>query len=278
MSDEDLSIWDVDGGSAARSYARSPYTHYREEIYPLIGQILDGLGDGIRVLDVGAGPGHCAAEFYRRRPDSRTRFVLLDVGEAMLDIAREQLGALRVPCAFHVRDFNDPDWHAGLGQFDAIVSNNALFHLLPDRVGAYYREAYRLLRADGVLLNHQSFGHEDPAFGAAVEHFPQALAWWRGWSDEERLRAEEARRESDELLAAAEARREKAPGGAQKGEESEGAPAYASLHLPVTEHIQHMRRAGFSAGCIWRKMESAVLAGIKGRPFTGTSENRPSGD
>ncbi len=34
-----------------------------------------------------------------------------------------------------------------------------------------------------------------------------------------------------------------------------------------SQHLSYLRAAGFAAGCIWRKMDFAVLAGIKGRPF-----------
>jgi len=100
VADEAPSVWDVDGGRAARSYANCPYLHHTAEIYPLFGDLLAPLGDGIRVLD----------------------------------IARERLDALGVEGQCFPRSFNRPGWHEGLGQFDAVVSTLALFHLAQDGV------------------------------------------------------------------------------------------------------------------------------------------------
>ena len=86
VPDDVPSIWDVDGGAAAESYAGMPYGHYKSEVYPLFGAILDAFGDDVRVLDIGAGPGHLAVEFYKQRRRSRTRFALLDVGKAISSI------------------------------------------------------------------------------------------------------------------------------------------------------------------------------------------------
>ncbi|MFO8006958.1 MAG: class I SAM-dependent methyltransferase [Candidatus Brocadiia bacterium] len=266
MGEDVPSIWDADDGSAARGYADAPYTHYREEVYPLFGELIAALGAAPRVLDVGAGPGHLAVEFHRAHPDCRGEFVLLDVGRAMLDIARERLEETGLEVSFLVRDFTRDGWARGLGGFEAVVSNNALFHLPPERLRGFYATACGLLADDGLLLNHQTFGRRDEQFAEALEQFPPALAYWREWSEQKRARAERCRRENEELLAAAEERQEamrEARGAGPAADEL----AYAGLHLPAARHLEEMRRAGFAAGCIWRKMDSAVLAGVKGHPF-----------
>ena len=160
MPDELVSMWDADGGEAAQCYADKPYGHYKEEVYPLFGEILDAMGDGIRVLDIGAGPGHFAVEFYKGRPESTVRFALMDVGQAMLDIATRRLAELGVQVECFQRSFNLAGWHEGLGRCDAIVSNNAIFHVRPEGLAGFYGACFGLLNGDGLILNQQSFGHE----------------------------------------------------------------------------------------------------------------------
>ncbi len=264
------SIWDADDGRAARGYADAPYTHYRQEVYPLFCELIAALGPAPRVLDVGAGPGHLALEFGRAHPHCRAEFVLLDVGRAMLEIARERLDGTGLKVSLLARDFSGDGWARGLGGFDALVSNNALFHLAPERLSGFYATAHGLLAEEGLLLNHQTFGREDERFAEALEEFPPVLAYWREWSEEKRARAETCRRENEELLAAAQERRRELLEGCDAGP-ADDELAYPGLHLPAGRHLECMRQAGFAAGCIWRKMDSAVLAGVKGSPFHGNA-------
>ena len=205
MPTEFLSAWDADGGEAARCYAAKPYGHYKEEIYPLFGEILDAMGGGICVLDIGAGPGHCAVEFYRQRPRSTTRFALMDVGRAMLDIARQRLADLGVPAPeCFQRSFNVSCWEAGLGRFDAVISNNAVFHVKPDLLAGFYRTVYKLLSDDGLLLNQQAFAHEHADFTDALEGFPDVLSPRRSMTEEEARRWQQLKAKAVKLNAAAE--------------------------------------------------------------------------
>jgi SAM-dependent methyltransferase len=264
------SYWDLDGGKRARQYASRPYGHYKEEIYPAFAQVLDGLGDGIRVLDIGAGPGHFSYEFYKTRPKSNTRFALLELGGALLEIAQERMKQLGKSAEYFQRSYNSPDWIDGLGKFDAIVSNNSIFNLYPELLPDFYAKVYGLLNENGVLLNQQSFAFETTGFKEALKNFPPAfsslavmsaddIARTKKISDE--ARADEAieKRKIEERMEAA--RREGI-------EFLDGSGAgYASLHIPASKHIEYLNAAGFTADCIWRKLEFAVLLGIKGKPF-----------
>jgi SAM-dependent methyltransferase len=263
-----LSAWfDLDGGKRARRYTALPYGHYKEEIYPLFGEILDGMGDGIRVLDIGAGPGHLAYEFYKARPRSKVQFALMEFTGWFLAFAEERLGAMGFNPELFQRDFNSPDWNEGLGQFDAIVSNNAVFNLKPELMGEFYGKVHGLLKDNGILLNQQSLGYETAGFKEAIKNFPPALSPLKLMSAEdiqraERLKAEGAREQAEEeKRIAAEGERLKA-----QGYTIDHGCGYLSLHVPASEHIRCLNAAGFSADCIWRKMEFVVLAGIKGTP------------
>ncbi len=275
MSPEFVSMWDADGGEAARCYAEKPRGHYKEEVYPIFCEILDSLGDGIRVLDVGAGPGHLAHEFFKKRPESTVRFALMDAGQAMLDIARRRTAELGFEIECFRRSYNLPGWEEGLGRFDAIVSNNSIFNVGPELLAEFYAKLYGLLKENGLLLNQQSFACEHADFGDAVKGFPGALSHRRLLTEDDRARAGELNPRAKELCAAAEARQkemiEKLR--AEGRDVADPAPGYASLHVPASRHIDYMREAGFVAGTIWRKMEFAVLVGFKGRPFGGPSKS-----
>jgi cyclopropane fatty-acyl-phospholipid synthase-like methyltransferase len=134
----------MDVGDWARHYASRPYGHHKAEVYELFVDILSCLPDGADVLDVGAGPGHLAHEFYGRNPETGVGFVLLDASVEMLKIAAERLAGRRVETVH--RSFNMAGWSDGVGPFDAIVSNNSLFHVHPENLEAFYRTCYGLLK------------------------------------------------------------------------------------------------------------------------------------
>jgi SAM-dependent methyltransferase len=260
--------FDLDGGKRARRYTAMPYGHYKEEVYPIFGEILDGMGDDIRVLDIGAGPAHLAYEFYKRRPRSNVHFTLMDACQSFLEIAAERLGTMGFKPELHQFDFNDNDWWDGLGKFDAIVSNNAIFNLTPELLPDFYKTLYRLLNDNGIVLNQQSLDFDTKGFKEALSGCPPALSALKLLTAEEtqrmeRLKAEAASEQAtEEKRIAAEAERL-----ATLGYKIEDSGGYLSIHVPASQHIALMNEAGFCADSIWRKMEFVILAGIKGKPF-----------
>ena len=161
---EHISMWDADGGEAAQCYADKPYGHYKEEIYSLYGEVLDSLRDDIRVLDIGAGPGHLAFEFYKHRPASAVRFSLMEAGQALLDIAKHRMQDSGIDIECFQRDFNLSNWQVGLGKYDVALSNNAIFNVIPELLGKFYETLYDLLNEDALLINQQSCAYEDTEF------------------------------------------------------------------------------------------------------------------
>jgi SAM-dependent methyltransferase len=245
----------------ARRYYQRPYGHYKEEIYPLYCEYLAALSDGIRVLDVGAGPGHLTYEFYKRHPDSKTQFVLMDSWSPLLNMALDRLKGLGAPPQLVHRNYNEPGWETGLGTFDAIVSNNSIFNLKEAFLPEFYKTCFGLLKPNGLLLNQQSCGYETPNFGAVAKSLPDALAPHRFMTPAEvelgkRLVKEdvEDRRALDEFKS-------------QVSPTARDGGGYASLHVPASRHVQCLLSAGFQADIIWRKMEFVVMAAVKGQPF-----------
>jgi SAM-dependent methyltransferase len=245
-----------------------PYDHYRAEVYALFVDIFKHMKSLARVLDIGAGPGHLTYEYFSSFPMSACRFVLLDASAEMLREAQTRFasrpGAVNVVC----RTYNHDNWAAGLGKFDAIASNNSLFHLHPRNLRSFYGVCFRRLNTNGVLLNQQAFGYESrnsprvhDAFSEIVQMLPDDILPQDSCSmtDSAKMRLKRTK------IAAGKRRV-----GAMRTAIASGvriADADEHQYLTAEKHLESMREAGFSAGCIWQKRDFAVLMGIKGRPF-----------
>jgi SAM-dependent methyltransferase len=257
----------MDVGGWAEFYAAQPYGHHKHEVYRLFVDILACLRRPLRVLDIGAGPGHLALEFFAAHPTARVRFTLLDSSERMLDIARRRLGSTGFRAEVVHRSFNTTGWDDGLGPFDALVSNNALFHVRPRRLAGFYRACSGLLGDDGILLNQQSFAYEDRISPYGDDSF---AAFVRGLPDHilpaAPLPSEPARGRLEREKSRAAHAHQKAISDAEAAgvEFARGQTGYQ--FLSEQKHLDLMRRAGFRAGSIWRKREFAVLLGTRGSP------------
>ncbi|HEY4055501.1 MAG TPA: class I SAM-dependent methyltransferase [Kofleriaceae bacterium] len=110
----------------------------------------------LRILELGSGPGELAREILLHCDVAS--YTALDWSQAMHDIAREHLGDLVERVSFVVRDFREPAWPAGLGTFDAIVTQQAVHetrhrrHALP-----LFERARTLLVPGGLLLYCDSY-------------------------------------------------------------------------------------------------------------------------
>jgi SAM-dependent methyltransferase len=257
-----------DFGGWAQHYASIPYDHYRMEVYQLFIDILDHMKRHSRVLDVGAGPGNLEYEYFKRYPESECEFVLLDASRELLKTAEGRFKSRASGLSTAVRSYNSADWHHGLGKFDAIVSNNSLFHLRPRNLKLFYRACFQSLRQNGILLNQQAFGYESnnsrakiDTFSRLVQTIPECiLPQYRiPMTDDEMKRLKSKR-------VAAGKRRvraiEKAKASGHKIAESD-----EHQYLTAERHLECMRTAGFTAGCIWQKRDFAVLMGVKGKPL-----------
>lgn len=260
----------IDVGEWAKFYASGPYGHFKQEVYALFIDILGLLEDRARVLDVGAGPGNLTFEYFKRFPRRKTIWTLIDGSRKLLEIALERLSRRRDLLTTKVRDLNAPDWDKGLGKFDAVVSNNALFCVKPERLDGFYAGCFARLKRNGLLLNQQTFAWEeggnpygDSLFARTVQSLPcEIMPKIPGMSESQRRKLERERAKARE-------RHAKALEEAKARGEYEDDPS-ASYHWLTTErHMKSLRKAGFVAGEMWRKREFAVLMGVKGRPFGG---------
>lgn len=257
-----ISRFDLNNGELAKLYASLPYAYYKEVTYPIFGELLDLLGENLRVLDVGAGCGHFAFEYYKQRLTTKTDFVLIDKSAALLHEADKLLDKLGRSVSTYQRSFNHPNWQAGLGNFNAIVSHNALFHLRPEHLENFYREAFSMLAQDGMLLTQLSSSPK--SFLAHFNRFYRVLGHERFLSEEDKLRTSEMQAsleviEQDLRLRYADEIDELLKRGYIWDEEAN----CSNLELTVDAHITAMKRAGFKAAQICQVMHFSVLAGVK---------------
>lgn len=136
----------------ARAWAESANSirPWRTNFFEAIANAIDP-STGLRVLELGSGPGFLAEHILRRCP--RAELVLLDFSEPMHRLAGERLKdhADRVTCV--CRSFKDPEWMSGLGSFDHVVTNQAVHELRHKRhAEPLHRQVHGVLRDGGSYL------------------------------------------------------------------------------------------------------------------------------
>ncbi len=103
--------------------------------------------DGVRVLELGSGPGFLADHLLRALP--RLDYVALDFSPAMHQLAAERLGERAGRVTFVERSFREPAWSAGLGAFDVVVTHQAVHELRHKDYAATLHAQVRPLLARG---------------------------------------------------------------------------------------------------------------------------------
>lgn len=120
---------------------------WRTDFFDAFTRELQPAGRPLRVLELGAGPGFLAQHVLTRRPD--LDYVALDFSDAMHELAGERLGGLAPRVRFVQRDFLQPDWPAGLGTFDHVLTHQAVHELRHKRRARVLHEQVRGLLAPG---------------------------------------------------------------------------------------------------------------------------------
>lgn len=105
----------------------------------------------IRILELGSGPGFLAEHLLYTFP--KCQYIALDFSPAMHALARQRLGSTNKAIQFLERDFLDPNWVQGLGQFDLIVTIQAVHELRhKSRASTLHTQARSLLHQHGNYL------------------------------------------------------------------------------------------------------------------------------
>lgn len=105
------------------------------------------LQPGMRLLELGAGPGRLAIQIKRAHPD--VTIVCVDADPAMVARARRNATGAGVDIAFHEADMTQlPE----LGTFDRVYSTMTFHHLGPEAKQAALVAARTALRRDGSFV------------------------------------------------------------------------------------------------------------------------------
>jgi ubiquinone/menaquinone biosynthesis C-methylase UbiE len=108
-------------------------------------------GKPLRILELGSGPGFLAQSILEAIPAAE--YTMLDFSQAMHDLARERLGPLVRKTRQVLADFKDDSWSVGLGEFDAVVTNQAVHELRHKKHAiALHRGVLSLLSLPGRYL------------------------------------------------------------------------------------------------------------------------------
>jgi ubiquinone/menaquinone biosynthesis C-methylase UbiE len=100
-----------------------------------------------KILELGSGPGFLAQHLLQTLP--KISYVMLDFSAAMHELARARLGKLGLHAEFLERDFKQPDWNDGLGEFDCVVTMQAVHELRHKRHAPGLHACVRELLAPG---------------------------------------------------------------------------------------------------------------------------------
>ena len=107
-----------------------------------------------RILDLGAGDGLLTEAVLVGHP--KTRAVLVDLSEAMLDAAKCRLRRYGSRVTFLKHDLGRDGWindARRTAPFDAVVSGFAIHHLPDSRKHRLYRQVFSLLAKGGIFVN-----------------------------------------------------------------------------------------------------------------------------
>lgn len=113
--------------------------------------IAAGIREPKRILDLGAGTGLLTYFWYRQFP--KAEYVLVDVSEEMLKIARKRFSGIAT-VDFQVADYADA---LPKGYFDVIVSALSVHHLENDGKKNLFTRVHEKLPDGGLFVNYDQF-------------------------------------------------------------------------------------------------------------------------
>jgi SAM-dependent methyltransferase len=154
LSEDVPSPIDLRAEKDAREWAASAMSKrpWRAEFFQRFVEELQSLdARPLQVLELGSGPGFLARCILDAI--SAAEYSTLDFSPAMHHLARERLGQHIARTRQLLVDFKDNGWAVGLGEFDAIVTNQAVHELRHKKHAATLHSSARtLLRPHGVYL------------------------------------------------------------------------------------------------------------------------------
>ena len=126
---------------------------WRVEFFEVFASVIQELAAGkpVRVLELGSGPGFLAEHLLKALPN--IEYVALDFSPAMHELAVLRLGALAERVKFVERSFLDESWSHELGEFEVVVTLQAVHELRhKNRASKLHSQVKQLLSPDGSYL------------------------------------------------------------------------------------------------------------------------------
>jgi tRNA (cmo5U34)-methyltransferase len=199
-----------------------------------------GHDDSLSVLDLGAGTGLFSHHVFTRFP--RATFVLCDVAEKMLDMARERFKVRGEQFEYVVKDYREIE---GKGVYDLVISSMSIHHLLDREKQALFGKIFRILRQPGVFVNVDQIKGRTPYLEQLY------WTWWLAkvrcaGASEEQIRAGVERRHAYDQDASLE------------------------------DQLAWLRDAGFeTVDCVYKHYSLGVFFAMKGFPAKAVKGDNP---
>jgi len=213
---------------------------------------------GLRVLDLGCGPGSLACHLLEALP--QVEITGVDYDPTLLALAGAHLAKFGGRVNLIQANLREPNWVESLSApFAAVVSATALHWLPPENLRALYGQVAQLLQAGGLFLNADHAGSDYPPIQKAWAARREAMraeenqaaagegpvedwnVFWEAYGQALGVNIAEIHRrmEGDD------------PFGPEEG-------------MPLTWHLDTLRAQGFRlADCFWRCDCDAIYGGIR---------------
>jgi len=200
-----------------------------DDMFAIAKELLPFAADAaIDVLDLGAGTGLFSRHVMERCPHAR--FLLYDVADKMLDVARERFSACPDQFRYVVDDYRNL---RHVGSFDLVISGLSIHHLADGEKKELCGSIYAALRAGGIFINIDQIKGPTPKL--------QEL-YWKTWLDKVR----EAGASEDEI---------------QKGIERRLA---FDREATLADQLRWLEKAGFAdVDCIYKNYLMGLFFGVK---------------
>jgi tRNA (cmo5U34)-methyltransferase len=182
----------------------------------------------VRVLDLGAGTGLFSEHVLTKYP--KATFVLYDLAEKMLQVAKNRFNGRAGQFEFVVKDYREL---RAVDSFDLVISSLSIHHLIHEDKRSLFHQIYAALKDGGAFV------HIDQVKGET--EYLQDL-YWTSWLD--RVRASGAPEE-------------------QIQESIDRRQTY-DIDAPLAEQIRWLKEAGFAnVDCVYKHTFIAVFLAIK---------------
>lgn len=144
--------WHSDGGVAAWAEAADRKRPWRTQIRDRFAEEIARLPSGVRVLELGSGPGFLA-ERILERCNQLSRYTLLDFSEPMLVLSRQRLQRFTT-ASYVCTSYKSDQWLTQVhGPFDCVVSMQAIHELRHKRHALrLYQQLHTVLATSAVVL------------------------------------------------------------------------------------------------------------------------------